>query len=76
MTATERNKLAQLAKYCYVVAAEDTDSKLKEYANVRCTGSAMESFIQTLIDYVARGSTIYLLPGTYKISKPIRLEKV
>ena len=75
MTATERNKLAQLAKYCYVVAAEDTDSKLKEYANVRCTGSAMESFIQTLIDYVARGSTIYLLPGTYKISKPIRVGK-
>ena len=37
MTATERNKLAQLTKYCYVVAAEDTDSKLKEYANVRCT---------------------------------------
>ena len=75
MTATERNKLAQLTKYCYVVAAEDTDSKLKEYANVRCTGSAMENFIQTLIDYVARGSTIYLLPGTYKISKPIRLGK-
>ena len=75
MTATERNKLAQLAKYCYVVAAEDTDSKLKEYANVRCTGSAMENFIQTLIDYVARGSTIYLLPGTYKISKPIRVGK-
>lgn len=75
MTATERNKLAQLAKYCYVVAAEDTDSKLKEYANVRCTSSAMENFIQTLIDYVARGSTIYLLPGTYKISKPIRVGK-
>ena len=75
MTATERNKLAQLTKYCYVVAAEDTDSKLKEYANVRCTGSAMENFIQTLIDYVARGSTIYLLPGTYKISKPIRAGK-
>ena len=37
--------------------------------------SAMENFIQTLIDYVARGSTIYLLPGTYKISKPIRLGK-
>lgn len=75
MTANERNKLGQLSRYCYIIAASDTNESLKKYANLKCTGKDDESSIHTLIDSIPAGSTIHMLAGTYKFSEPLRLFK-
>lgn len=75
MTANERNKLGQLSRYCYIIAASDTDESLKKYANLKCTGKDDEASIHTLIDSIPAGSTIHMLAGTYKFSNPLRLFK-
>lgn len=76
MTADEKSKLGQLSRYCYIIAARDTEESLKKYANLKCTGNDDEASIHTLIDSIPAGSTIYMLAGTYKFSNPLRLFKV
>lgn len=75
LTADERSKLGQIPKFYYVIAASNTNESLKRYANVKCTGKGDETMIRTFIDNVPIGSTIYLLPGTYKFNAPLVLFK-
>lgn len=75
MTATERNKLAQLAKYCYVVAARNSDNK--HYADVVCSSTDADDTakLQNLINAAPIGSIIHLIAGTYYVTAPLVLEK-
>lgn len=75
MTADERSKLWQIPKFCYVIAANDTNESIKKYANQKCTGKNDEDTIRMFIDSVPAGSTIYLLPGTYKFNAPLVIFK-
>lgn len=75
MTADERSKLSQLSKYCYIIAASDTDESLKKYANLKCPGKDDEASIHALFGSIPAGSTIHMLAGTYKFSNPLRLFK-
>lgn len=69
------NTVANLNKCCYVIAASDSETNLKSYADVICTGEEDEQVIQSLLDSITYGGVIHFLAGTYKISTPIQLNK-
>lgn len=75
MTYNEKEKLGQLSKWAYVIAASDTDESIKKFANLKCTGKSDETTIRTFIDSIPTGSTIYLLAGTYRFNAPLVLFK-
>lgn len=75
MTDSEKEKLGQLPKWAYVIAASDTNEGIKKFANLKCTGKNDEATIRTFIDSIPTGSTVHLLAGTYKFSEPLVLFK-
>lgn len=75
MTDSEKEKLGQLPKWAYVIAASDTNEGIKKFANLKCTGKNDEATMRTFIDSIPAGSTVHLLAGTYKFSEPLVLFK-
>lgn len=75
MNKTEQEKLTNLSKYCYVVAARDSDNKY--YADVVCSSTDADDTakLQNLINAAPIGSIIHLIAGTYYVTAPLVLEK-
>lgn len=75
MNKTEQEKLTNLSKYCYVVAARDSDNK--HYADVVCSSTDADDTakLQNLINAAPIGSIIHLIAGTYYVTAPLVLEK-
>lgn len=62
-------------KFCYVVAASDSDEKMKLYADYVCSGTYDYKVIQKAIDEAPEGSEIKLLAGHYNLYNPISIDK-
>ena len=75
MNKTEQEKLTNLSKYCYVVAARDSDNK--HYADVVCSSTDADDTakLQNLINAAPIGSIINLIAGTYYVTAPLVVEK-
>ena len=75
MNKTEQEKLTNLSKYCYVVAARDSDNK--HYADAVCSSTDADDTakLQNLINAAPIGSIIHLIAGTYYVTAPLVLEK-
>lgn len=75
MLNTERLKLESLSKSQIIVAASDTDERLKCYADYICTGIADDAVIQQALDDASTGCEIKLLAGNYNMGNPININK-
>lgn len=73
--AVQKLGLDGLTKPCYVVAASDSRVDLKKHTDLVCRGTNDDVDINSLINTVVAGSTIYLLPGTYKFNAPLVIFK-
>lgn len=65
-----------LNKHCYVVAAYNSSSEHKKYADFvlpEAGETGVNRAFYNFIHKLPEGSTVYCVPGTYKISCPIEL---
>lgn len=68
-----KNTIADFNKFCYVVGIKVSGKT--QHLDVECDGTNDATEIQNLINSVPEGSIIRLLPGTYKISQRLLLNK-
>lgn len=63
------------SKYCYIIAAHDSDNDAKKRADLVCTGKSDDIKINAFINGIPKGSTIRFLNGYYNLSASIYIRK-
>lgn len=73
--ATQAKKNLGISKHCYVVAAANSDSAYKNFADYVVPDTNTAKLLNSYIEKLPIGSTVYFAPGNYNLETYIRLTK-